>query len=33
MNQWWRRQEYNGEIEPSISGLGKTGQVHVKEWN
>ena len=28
---------YNGEngekIAPSISGAGKTGQLHLKEWN
>ena len=34
-NLWQRRQEYTMEKKTisSISGAGKTGQLHVKEWN
>ena len=34
-NPWQRRQENTAEIKKvsSISGAGKTGQQHVKEWN
>ena len=32
--QYIRRQEYTmGHIASSISGHGKTGQLHAKEWN
>ena len=32
--QYIRRQEYTmGHIASSISGPGKTGQLHAKEWN
>ena len=31
---WQKRQEYTmGQRVSSISGAGKTGQLHVKEWN